>query len=152
MEKAEQDAALLRRPKWDSEAVDIDELMRTTVGEGEISFSKLTKGPITSREVSQDEINKIAADALRRMNGEGDDFRKTDDIEPAEEDDDQEIVIPPDDQVKADIAFLKAKLAEGVSLWEYTSDVLESDYARGIALRRALAFLCDQRPELLDAA
>lgn len=152
MQKAEDDAAAARRPKWDSKQVDIDELMRTTVGEGEIEFAKLSRGPLMSKESSTDEVSRIAADALRRMAGGNDDFRKTEDLEPDEQDDDQEIEIPADDQVKADVAFLKSKLAEGGSLWQYTGEVLKSDYARGQALRLALAHLCEQMPSLLDAA
>jgi hypothetical protein len=153
MEAAEAELAKAARPKWeDDELFDIDRALAGAVGEVvPVPFSKLSRGPLMSQETSTDEVARIAAAALRRMaGGNDDDFRKTDDVEPDEEDDEQEI--PPDDQVKADVAFLKSKLAEGVSLWQYTSDVLESDYARGAQLRRALAFLCDQRPELLDAA
>jgi hypothetical protein len=150
MEAAEAELAKAARPKWeDDELFDIDRALAGAVGEVvPIPFSKLSRGPLMSQETSTDEVARIAAAALRRMaGGNDDDFRKTDDVEPDEQDDEQKI--PPDE---ADLAFLKSKLAEGVSLWQYTSDVLESDYSRGIALKRALAYLCDQMPALYDAA
>jgi hypothetical protein len=141
MEKAEQDAALVRRPKWDSEPIDIDELLRTTVGEGEIAFEKLSKGAVSSRESSADEVGRIAADALRRMNGEGDDFRKTDDIEPDEADENDEPPAAPPADLHADISYLKAEAAKGTDLWEMTNRMLHTDLPRARELQKALAWI-----------
>jgi hypothetical protein len=142
MEKHARKMQEIARPKWEAdEMFDIDKALQGAVGEVvPVDFSKLTKGPIMSMEVSQAEINKIASDALRRMaGGNDDDFRKTDDVEPDEEDENEEI--PADEAVKADIAFLKSKQAEGVDLYEYTNGMLHTDLPRARELKKAIAHM-----------
>ncbi|MFZ3332624.1 MAG: hypothetical protein WA197_18450 [Candidatus Acidiferrales bacterium] len=141
MEKAEQDAAEARRPKWDSEQVDIDELMAKTVGEGEIDFSKLSRGPLTSKETSTEEISRVCADVLRRMNGQTDDFRKVDDSEPDEDDPEQEPEIPADEDVRKNVAYLRGKAGDDVDqAYEIANAELHQNEQRGRALLKAIAY------------
>ena len=140
MEKHEAELAKSARPPWtEDEPFDVEDIIAKGMS-GEvlpIPFERLSKTAMCSRETSTEEISRVCADVLRRMNGENDDFRKTEDIEPDEEDVEQE----PDAEVKKDIAFLRAQCGNDTdAAYELVNAELHKNYSRGRALGKALAF------------
>jgi hypothetical protein len=143
-EAAEEALAKAARPKWTNENLfDVEKAIAAgPVGEVvPIDLRRVPLDPLTAR------ITKVVEEELRRAAHRNDD-REDEETNPDEQEPPE---IPASDQVQADVALLKAKLAEGEKLWAYTSGVLKTDFARGKELRKALAHLCDERPALLDA-
>jgi hypothetical protein len=151
IEEAEQAQRALEksaRPPWTVDSpFDCDAVIKAGLA-GEVLPANLsglrTTDPLTARvaELVRQELKRVSKTSELLEDNLAHDEPREQEEPPAD---------PPAD-LHADIAFLKAKAAEGVALWSYTSQVLESDYARGKQLRRALAYLCDEMPALLDAA
>lgn len=148
MEAAEEFAKLAARPKWDAgEMFDIDEAMQTTVGEGEIPFSKLSRAPLMSQETSVDEVARVAADVLRRLNSGDDILKRDNDIEPPEENPEAEPVEPPNDkQLQQDMMHLRAAHARGEDVYEIKNALVDTDYPPAVRYGLAISALGSEIP------
>lgn len=145
-EAAERAMAKAARPAWTSdEPFDVESIIAAgQAGEVlSVPFSQLSKTAISSREASTDEVARIASDALRRLSA-GDDILKNDsDVEPPEDnpEDDEPVEQEPGEEVRKDIAFLRAQCGSDVDkAYELVNAELRRNYERGKALHKALAY------------